>query len=71
MSETLDNQKAHILKLLKEKSVMKQDVFKNTIAAFELVKKTAIYLITRISSLQECILAVDSRINSPTSKWSV
>jgi hypothetical protein len=39
MSDTLKNQKEHILKLLKEKSVMKQDVFRNTLASFELVKQ--------------------------------
>ncbi len=39
MSDTLNTQKEHILKLLKEKSVMKQDVFRNTIASFELLKK--------------------------------
>ena len=38
MSDTINNQKEHILKLLKEKSVMKQDVFRNTSAAFDLVK---------------------------------
>ena len=39
MSETLKNQKEHILKLLKEKSVMKQDVFRNTVACLEIVYK--------------------------------
>lgn len=40
MNDTIKNQKEQILKLLKEKSVMKQDVFRNTIASFEMVKKT-------------------------------
>lgn len=39
MSDTINNQKEHIIKLLKEKSVMKQDVFRNTLAAFDLVKQ--------------------------------
>ena len=38
MSEILDGQKAHIVKLLKEKSAMKHDVFNNTVATFELIK---------------------------------
>jgi hypothetical protein len=39
MSANLTNQKEQILKLLKDKSVMKQDVFKNTVAAFDLLKQ--------------------------------
>ena len=42
MSDTLNNKKELIIKLLKEKSVMKQDVFKNTIIAFDLVKKCVV-----------------------------
>lgn len=38
MTEILDGQKAHILKLLKEKSVMKRDVFDNTVSVFEMTK---------------------------------
>lgn len=38
MSELLDAQKQKIVKLLAEKSVMKQDVFRNTLAAFEMIK---------------------------------
>ena len=38
MSEILDGQRERIIKLLKEKSVMKHDVFTNTITAFELTK---------------------------------
>jgi hypothetical protein len=59
MSETLDNQKAHILKLLKEKSVMKQDVFKNTIAAFELLKKCVHDIATELNVETQ---AIDKRI---------
>ena len=39
MSNNLNTQKQQIITLLKEKSVMKQDVFRNTIAAFALVKE--------------------------------
>ncbi len=38
MSELLDAQKQKIVTLLAEKSVMKQDVFNNTIAAFDMIK---------------------------------
>ncbi len=39
MSEIIQHQKELILKLLKEKSVMKQDVFRNTITAFDIIKE--------------------------------
>jgi hypothetical protein len=39
MSEIHDKQKETILKLLSEKSVMKQDVFSNTFAVFNLLKE--------------------------------
>ncbi len=39
MSANLTSQREQILKLLKDKSVMKQDVFKNTTAAFDLLKQ--------------------------------
>ena len=39
MSANLTSQKEQILKLLKDKSVMKQDVFKNTVATFDLLKQ--------------------------------
>ena len=39
MSTNLTSQKEQILKLLKDKSVMKQDVFKNTMATFDLLKQ--------------------------------
>lgn len=39
MSANLTSQKEQILKLLKDKSVMKQDVFKNTMATFDLLKQ--------------------------------
>lgn len=39
MDTTLDNQKQQIIKLLKEKSVMKQDVFKNTVSVFSMMKE--------------------------------
>jgi hypothetical protein len=40
MSEQIEKQKDLIVKLLKEKSVMKQDVFRNTIAAFDILKSS-------------------------------
>lgn len=39
MSEIINSQKQQIVKLLKEKSVMKQEVFKNTMLAFDLLKQ--------------------------------
>ncbi len=38
MSDILNSQKGKIIKLLSEKAVMKQDVFNNTIVAFEMIK---------------------------------
>jgi hypothetical protein len=59
MSELIDKQKETILKLLAEKSVMKQDVFKNTIQAFAIVKETideiAKELIGKVSSIDKRI----------------
>jgi hypothetical protein len=59
MSDTLKNQKEHILKLLKEKSVMKQDVFRNTLAAFDLVKQCVNDI---ASELNKETQAIDKRI---------
>ena len=39
MSDQLSTQRTQIIKLLKEKSAMKQDVFKNTIAVFEMMNE--------------------------------
>jgi hypothetical protein len=39
MNTNLTSQKEQILKLLQDKSVMKQDVFKNTLATFDLLKQ--------------------------------
>lgn len=59
MSDNLNIQKQKILALLKEKSVMKQDVFKNTIASFDLLRKA----INEIASnLKEETEAIDKRI---------
>ena len=70
MEEALELQKRKIIKLLTEKSVMKQDVFKNTIATFELLKEC----INEISnSLISEVKAIDSRISidvTGTSKQS-
>lgn len=49
MSNAGNTQKEQILKLLREKSVMKQDVFRNTIAAFALVKESAREIATQLA----------------------
>jgi len=59
MSDILKNQKEHILKLLKEKSVMKQDVFRNTIASFEMLKKTVDEMAKELNTETQ---AIDKRI---------
>lgn len=59
MSDTLNTQKEHILKLLKEKSVMKQDVFRNTIASFELLKKCVDEIAKELNAETQ---AIDKRI---------
>jgi hypothetical protein len=60
MTENEQNQRATILQLLSEKSVMKQDVYSNTIAVFnelkEILKKEA-------EELTEEISKVDKRVN--------
>lgn len=60
MSEQDQNQTAVILKLLAEKSVMKQDVYTNTIAVFNELKDI---LKERAETLSDEILKVDRRIN--------
>ncbi len=60
MSEQTDKQKQSILKLLSEKSVMKQDVYSNTIAVFNQIKEISK---ARAEELSEEILKVDKRIN--------
>ena len=59
MGDNLNVQKEKILALLKEKSVMKQDVFKNTIASFELLRKA---INETASNLKEETEAIDKRI---------
>ena len=60
MSEQSEKQKNAILKLLSEKSVMKQDVYSNTIAVFNQIKE-----ISKASAeeLSDEITKVDKRIN--------
>ncbi len=59
MSEHSIKQKEQILNLLKVKSVMKQDVFKNTIAGFDLLKQA----ITQIAlDLKQDTEAIDKRV---------
>lgn len=60
MSTQTEKQKETILKLLSEKSVMKQDVYSNTISVFNQVKET---LKERAEDLSDEILKVDKRIN--------
>lgn len=59
MSDTLSKQKEQIIKLLKEKSVMKQDVFRNTIAAFDMVKKCVQEIASDLNTETQ---AIDKRI---------
>lgn len=65
MSESIQNQKNQILKLLKEKSVMKQDVFRNTIAAFEMLKKSVEEIATDLNKETQ---EIDKRIVVSTSE---
>lgn len=60
MSEQAEKQKQIIMKLLSEKSVMKQDVYSNTIAVFNELKDI---LKEKADDLSEEILKVDKRIN--------
>ena len=59
MSDNLNIQKQKILTLLIEKSVMKQDVFKNTIASFDLLRKAINETADNLKSETE---AIDKRI---------
>lgn len=59
MSEQPIKQRDHILNLLKVKSVMKQDVYKNTIAGFELLKQAIIEI---VSDLKQETEAIDKRV---------
>jgi hypothetical protein len=59
MSETHDKQRETILELLAEKSVMKQDVFSNTISVFNLLKEV---LKERIDDLGNEVIKIDKRI---------
>lgn len=59
MSDSLSKQKEQILTLLKQKSVMKQDVFKNTIASFELLKQAISEIAVNLKHESE---AIDKRI---------
>jgi len=59
MNDILFKQKEQIIKLLKEKSVMKQEVYKNTISAFELVKKCVSEIASELNIETQ---AIDKRI---------
>lgn len=71
MSDITDKQKDKIVKLLKEKSVMKQDVFNNTVACFDMLKQC----LTEIANdLLKEIEPFDKRIGvevTETQKYSV
>jgi hypothetical protein len=56
---SLETQKQHILQLLKEKSVMKQDVFRNTIVAFDMLKECVAEI---AENLQHEIRLQDNRV---------
>jgi hypothetical protein len=60
MSEQTEKQRETILKLLSKKSVMKQDVYSNTISVFNELKDT---LKERAEDLSSEITKVDKRIN--------
>lgn len=60
MSQLDKDQTENILKLLSEKSVMKQDVYSNTIAVFNDLKGI---LKTKAESLSDEITKVDKRVN--------
>lgn len=68
MSDILNNQKEDIIKLLKEKSVMKQDVFRNTITAFafvkECVREIAIDLSIETHDIDKRIIVSSTETNS-------
>src|SRR5688500_61453 len=59
MSEAHDKQQEVILKLLAEKSVMKQDVFSNTISVFNHLKDV---LKERADNLSTAATGIDKRI---------
>jgi hypothetical protein len=59
MSNSGNTQKEQIINLLKEKSVMKQDVFRNTFAAFALVKECTREIATDLNNDTQ---AIDKRI---------
>ncbi len=60
MKSNQQNQNETILKLLSEKSVMKQDVFNNTIEAFNRIKDT---IKARAENLSDEISRIDKRVN--------
>lgn len=63
MNEQLITQKEQILNLLKVKSVMKQDVFKNTVACFELLKQSVNETAEDLKKESE---AIDKRVGIAT-----
>lgn len=68
MSEQIIKQREEIVKLLKEKSAMKQDVFKNTIAAFDMLKssveETSAELISQIKDYDKRLIISATESNN-------
>lgn len=75
MSDTHDKQKQTILKLLTEKSVMKQDVFSNTIAVFnslkDILKEKAEELTSTISNIDKRVVINYKDINLQAMQFKV
>jgi hypothetical protein len=65
MDNSFDTQKNIIIKLLKEKSVMKQDVFRNTISLFSMVKESTVEVANKLKTE---IQNVDKRLIVDTSE---
>lgn len=60
MGENLNKQRDQIIGLLKEKSVMKQDVFRNTIQLFAMIREVCKEVVNELKSEVE---KVDKRVN--------
>ncbi len=71
MADNLESQKGKIVELLKEKAVMKQDVFRNATEAFEMLKVSVNDIAT---GLTKEVDDIDKRISigiSETKKYSI
>lgn len=63
MSDIINKQEEQIIHLLQVKSVMKQDVFKNTISSFELLKQCIVEI---TDNLKQQALTIDKRVTIST-----